>query len=261
MLLADKTAAIYGGAGAIGSVTAHAFAREGAHVFLAGRTEESLARVVEAIRTEGGMADFAVVDALDKASVERFQDHVVASAGSLDIALNLIGLEDVQGMPFTAMEATDFTTPILRAMTTQFLTATAAARHMERRGAGVILALTAQAGRTPAANTGGFGVACAAIEGFCRQLASEAGPRGVRVVCLRSAGSPDSPGVEEVFQQHAENAGISREEFTERLAGRTLLKRLPMRAEVANAAVLAASDKASAITGAIINVTCGEIAD
>jgi 3-oxoacyl-[acyl-carrier protein] reductase len=56
-------------------------------------------------------------------------------------------------------------------------------------GSGVILALTAQVARSPYPNVGGFGVACAAIEGFCRQLAAEVGPQGIRVVCLRSAGS------------------------------------------------------------------------
>jgi enoyl-[acyl-carrier-protein] reductase (NADH) len=42
---------------------------------------------------------------------------------------------------------------------------------------------------------------------------------------------------------------------------RTLLKRLPKLAEVANVAVLMASDYASAVTGAVANVTCGEIVD
>ncbi|HEY8292840.1 MAG TPA: SDR family oxidoreductase, partial [Thermomicrobiales bacterium] len=113
----------------------------------------------------------------------------------------------------------------------------------------------------PAADIGGFGVACAAIESFCRQLACEAGPQGVRVICLRSAGSPDAPGVDEVFQQHAANAGSSREDFEKRLAEKTLLKRLPRLAEVANAAVLMASDRASAITGTVLNVTCGQTVD
>jgi 3-oxoacyl-[acyl-carrier protein] reductase len=261
MLLERKTAVIYGGAGAVGGAVAHAFAREGAHVFLAGRTKESLARVVGEIREEGGAADFAVVDALDKESIERFQDDVVKTAGSLHISFNLIGLEDVQGAPFTAMAERDFTTPIMTAVTTHFLTASAAARQMEKNHAGVILALTAQVARIAASNSGGFGVACAAIEGFCRQLASEVGANGVRVVCLRSAGSPDAPGVDEVFHYHAANEGISREAFEQGIAGRTLLKRLPRLAEVANAAVLMASDKASAVTGAVMNVTCGEVTD
>lgn len=261
MLLEKKTAIIYGGAGAVGGAVAHAFAREGAQVFLAGRTKDSLVRAVEEIRKEGGRADFAVVDAFNKDGIEKFQSDVVENTGSLDISFNLIGLEDVQGVPLTEMAVGSYNLPIVNAVTTQFLTATVAARQMEKSRSGVILALTAQAGRVPAANVGGFGVACAAIEGFCRQLACEVGPQGVRVVCLMSAGSPDAPGVDEVFHRHAENAGISREAFERKLAEETLLKRLPRLSEVADAAVLMASDKASAITGAVMNVTCGEIAD
>ncbi len=49
-MLENKTAVIYGGAGAIGGAVAQAFAWEGAHVVLAGRTRESLARVVDGLR-------------------------------------------------------------------------------------------------------------------------------------------------------------------------------------------------------------------
>jgi NAD(P)-dependent dehydrogenase (short-subunit alcohol dehydrogenase family) len=94
-----------------------------------------------------------------------------------------------------------------------------------------------------------------------RQLAAELGPRGVRVACVRSAGSPDAPGVDEVFRKHAANAGISREAFEAKLAERTLLRRLPRLAEIANVATLLASDRASAMTAAIANVTCGELTD
>jgi 3-oxoacyl-[acyl-carrier protein] reductase len=132
---------------------------------------------------------------------------------------------------------------------------------MQKQGTGVILALTANAGYKPYENVGGFGVACAAIEGFCRQMAMEAGKHGIRVVCLRSAGSPDSPGVDEVFNLQAKNAGITREAFENNFAERTMLKRLPKLSEIGNAAVLMASGKASAITAAVINITCGEIAD
>jgi NAD(P)-dependent dehydrogenase (short-subunit alcohol dehydrogenase family) len=125
----------------------------------------------------------------------------------------------------------------------------------------VILALTAQVARKPYVASGGFGVACAAIEGLCRQLAVELGPRGIRVVALRSAGSPDAPGVSQAIAEHARSAGVSRETFEARIAEKTMLRRMPRMAEIADAAVLMASDRASAVTGAVLNVTCGEIAD
>src|SRR5712691_1744579 len=63
MLLKKKNAVIYGGAGAIGGAVARAFAREGAKVFLAGRTLARLEAVAAAIRAAGGEADAAPVDA------------------------------------------------------------------------------------------------------------------------------------------------------------------------------------------------------
>jgi 3-oxoacyl-[acyl-carrier protein] reductase len=59
----------------------------------------------------------------------------------------------------------------------------------------------------------------------------------------------------------AERAGTSREAFERRLVEGTLLKRQPLLAEVGAAAALAASDHASAITGTVLNVTCGEVMD
>jgi len=261
MLLEDKNAVVYGAAGAVGSAVARAFAREGAHVFLAGRTASSLEALAAEIRASGGKADFAVVDALDEQAVESFVSGVAQRATHIDISFNAIGLEDDQGLPFIEMTQERFALPVNIALTSHFYTANAATRHMTKNRSGVIMAITANAARTAQANMGGFSVACAAIEGFCRQLAAEVGKHGIRVVCLRSSGSPDAPGVSQVLDQHAANAGISRQEFEARFAASTLLKRLPLLAEVANVAVLMASDLASPITGAVANVTCGEIVD
>ena len=261
MLLDGKIAVIYGGGGAVGGAVAKAFAREGAKVFLAGRTLEKLDAVVQEIIALGGVAEAAVVDALDKESIESHLNEVARKAGSIDISFNAIDLGDAQGAPLVEMTHEHFMLPIGNAMKTQFLTVTAAARHMVRNRSGVILAITAQAGRKPYPNSGGFGVACAAIEGLCRQFAAELGPHGIRVVCLRSSGSPDAPGVEAAMRLHAENAGISVKEMEQRIAENTLLKRMPRLADVANAAVLMASNHANAITGAVANVTCGEIVD
>src|SRR5690606_31788792 len=109
--------------------------------------------------------------------------------------------------------------------------------------------------------SGGFGAACAAIEALCRQVAIEVGPPGARVACLRSAGSPAARGPREAFTMHAQEQGITPDEFTAQAASSIPLKHLPSLAEVANTAVFAVSDYASALTGAVINVTCGQMMD
>ena len=168
MLLENKNAVIYGAGGAIGGAVARAFAREGARVFLAGRT-------------------LATPDAV---------------------------------------------------------------------------ALTITAGpREATSNIGGFGAACETIEGLWRGWAAELGPHGVRVVCLRPAGSPEAPDLQEVFRVHAKAAGLTLEEFMVDLSSRTLLRRLPTLTEVANVAAIMASDRANAMTGTYVSVTCGSVAD
>jgi NAD(P)-dependent dehydrogenase (short-subunit alcohol dehydrogenase family) len=261
MLLAQKTAVIYGAGGAIGGAVARAFAREGARVFLAGHTSGPLEALAREISQAGGVAEAAHVDALDKRAVEQHLSAVVEQTGGIDVSFNAISIPYTQGTPLVELSLETFSLGIADAMKTQFLTSTAAARHMQKCGSGVILAITATPARVLLPNSGNFGVACAAIERLCKQLACELGPQGIRVICLRSAGSPDAPGVKWAIGVHAEQAGVSPEAFEASLGERTLLKRMPRLAEVAEMAVLMASDRASAMTGAVANVTCGETVD
>ena len=130
MLLEDKNAVIYGAGGAIGGAVARAFAREGAGVFLAGRTGATLEEVAEEIRAAGGAAETAQVDALDEQAVDRHADAVAAEAGGIDISFNLIAHPYTHGIPLAEMAVDDFMAPVETAARTTFLTARAAARHM-----------------------------------------------------------------------------------------------------------------------------------
>lgn len=260
-MLGGKVAVIYGGGGAVGSAVAEAFARHGAHVVLAGRTAATLERVACRIWDKGGHAAAMAVDALDADAVERHMAAIIERFGRVDISFNLIDVADIQGTALAAMPAAHFMQPIERAMRTHFLTATAAARRMSVQRSGVILALTAQCARNPSPTTGGFGVACAAIEALCRQLAAELGPHNVRVACIRSAGSPDAPGLSDLFDEQAAREGIARAELDARYGASTMLGRLPPLADVGSAAVLLASDYAASVTAEIFNLTAGQLAD
>jgi 3-oxoacyl-[acyl-carrier protein] reductase len=259
MLLENKSALIHGAGGAIGGAVARAFAGEGATVFLAGRTLANVEPVAKEIGAAGRAVDADEVDALDERAVEEHAADVVKRAGRIDVLFNAIGMEDIQGTPLVDMPLEDFAQPVVIAVKTQFLTARAVARHMIRQGSGVIMSVTAYP--TPASNLGGFMPACAAIEGLWRSFAKELGPHGIRLVILRSAGSPDTPAVQEVWKLHAEKAGVPLEEWTADFGSGTLLGRLPLLAEVANAATILASDRASAMTGTLANVTCGAWVD
>ena len=173
MLLKNKNAIIYGAGGAIGSAVAEAFAGEGANVFLTGRTLSKLQIVANKITEAGGTVAIATVDALNTRSVEKNLADVISREGRIDISFNAISTNDIQGMHLTEMIYEDFISPVSNAMASYFITATAAARHMKKNNSGVILAITANAGHNPYEYCGGFGIACAAIEAFCRQIAAE----------------------------------------------------------------------------------------
>lgn len=265
MLLKNKNAVIYGGGGAIGSAVARAFAREGAHVFLAGRTLDRLEEVASEIATAGGFASVAQVDALDEEAVEMHAVKVSLAAGSIDIALNAVGFVHVQGTPFAELSLEDFEYPVMRYLRTNYITARAAARHMAKNGSGAILTLSTPASRMPGPGFMGHSVACAGVEAFTRHLAGELGPSGIRVLCIRSHMIPDAVAAgshsRDIFGRNAEIAGISLDAMLAGAAGGTLLKRLPTLTEVANTAVFLASDHAGAMTGTVANLTSGVILD
>ncbi len=257
-MLENKNAVVYGGGGAVGGAVARAFAGEGARVFLAGRTTSSLEKTAEEIRSDGGAAETAVVDALDVRAVEEHADAVTEAAEGIDVSFNAVSIRDVQLIPLAEMSREDFMSPIATGATTHFLTARAVARRMAERGPGVILTLSSSAVRSfgPGEYVGGFGVACAAIEALTKQLAAELGPSGIRAVCLRLEGIPES-------WEGASTEGWSGStaEIEAQIRAGSLLGRATTLEDVGNAATFLASDRAGATTGTVFNLTSGTVVD
>ena len=253
MLLQDKNAVIYGAGGSLGAAVASALAAAGVHVFLTGHHIDSVRKTANRIESAGGKVSIHQVDARNEKSVNDHIHQVIHTVGSVDISFNAIGWQDTQDIPLTEMSLGDFLRPITIAMETQFITATAAARVMKENKSGVILSLTATPGGIGYANVGGFGPACSAAEAFSRNLASELGPYGIRVVNIRSAGSPDS----RVFKEAIETGGDQVKAFLQKLESDTMLKQLPLMEDIANTAVFLASAMAGKITGVTIDVTAG----
>jgi NAD(P)-dependent dehydrogenase (short-subunit alcohol dehydrogenase family) len=262
MLLEDKTAVVYGAGGAIGGAVARSFAREGSRLFLTGPNVAKVDAVAQEIVAAGGLAETAQVDALDEKAVDGHLDTVVEKAGGVDISFNAIGPGPAPDRtPLTELTGDAFARPIAFYTSSNFITATAAARHMSGRGSGVILTLTAVPGRLPARLIGGTAPAWAAVEAFSRSLALEVGPAGIRVVCLRSHAIPETPLIEANFASAGPAAGVTPAGFQAILEQGTLLKRLPTLAEVADTAAFIASDRAGAMTGTVVNLSAGSITD
>ncbi len=253
MLLDGKNAIIWGGGGSIGGAVARAFAREGARVHLCGRTQAALDAVADDIRTAGGLAETAIVDALDESQVTDHVERVANEFGSVDIAFDLISVGDVQGTPMVEMSLDDYEQPIRTSVRSFFLTSKAVAGRMMRQHSGVILAFGGDGGRNPVRhyNIGGFQVALQTVDAMRRQLAAELGEHGIRVVTIHTGGvletlPRDFPGGEVI---------------AESIVAPTMLGRAATLENVGDVAVFLASDKAAAITAASVNITAGATAD
>jgi NAD(P)-dependent dehydrogenase (short-subunit alcohol dehydrogenase family) len=254
MLLENKNAVIYGGAGAVGGAVARVFAREGARVFLAGRTLATLDAVAKEIRAAGGAAETAQVDALDEQAVDRHADAVAAEAGGIDVSFNLIAHPYTHGTPLAEMAVDDFIAPVEVAARTTFLTVRAAARHMIGQGSGVILAFGGPGDRSGPERDyylGGTQVAFDAIETMRRQYSAELGKHGIRFVTLATGGIPET--LPEGFDGRDEIVGM--------IEAQTLLGRAANLEDVGNAAAFAASDRARTMTAALINLSGGALVD
>jgi NAD(P)-dependent dehydrogenase (short-subunit alcohol dehydrogenase family) len=261
MMLKDKAAVIYGAGGAIGGAVARAFAGEGARLFLTGRLQAPVEAVAKGIVSAGGSAEAAEVDALDEQAVGMHLQSVIDKAGRVDISFNAVGIPDTKllGVPLAELDAGQFSLPITTYTTSYFLTARLAARHMIPNRSGVIMTVTALPSRKGTPLNGGYGAAMAAKEALTRDLSAELAPQGIRVVGLRPHGMPETSTMKEVFDAKA--SGMAWEQFQEYLASTTHTRRVMTLEEMANMAVFMASDKASGMTGTIVNLTMGGLDD
>jgi NAD(P)-dependent dehydrogenase (short-subunit alcohol dehydrogenase family) len=248
-LLTHKHAVIYGGGGAIGTGVARTFAREGAEVHLAGRNREPLERVAAEI---GDAAHVAVLDALDEAAVEAH----LATLPRVDVSFNLVSRGDVQGRPLHELSVEEVMRPVL-GIRSNLITARAAARRMRDQRSGVILWLTSGSATGAAPGMGGTGPADAATDNYMRQLARENGRDGVRVCGIWTAGVYDTFLLDGDTNVSRRASGLTATQIDAMIGGMAALGRAPRLAEVADTAAFLASDRASGITGTVVNVTAG----
>ena len=258
--LENKVAIVYGD-GSVGGAIAKAFAREGARVFLTGRTTKKLDAIAEEILSNGGVIETAQLNALDEKAVEEHMSETVWKAGQVDITFNAIGVSQkgIQSLPLVELSVENFSLPITTYTQSHFVTAKAAASRMIKQKHGVIVMHTPNASRMSPPFAGGLAPAWAAMEALCRSLSVECGQYGVRAVCLLTTAIPETPLINELLESRGKAYGITLEQFRASMEGMTHRKRLTTLEELTNAAVFVASDESSSITGANLNLTAGVI--
>lgn len=256
-----KTAVIFGASGAIGSETARTLAREGAHLYLVARHQDKLDLLANEIRAAGGIAETWPIDVLDEHSIQEQTAKLAQRSGGIDVVVNATGFMHNQGKRLGELSLAEFRQGFDPFLTALFNISKAVSPYMGGDREGVIITVVAPAG--PMAMPGHLGhiVGCAGIEAFVRALASELGPRNIRVAGVRShaisgavqAGSYTG----ELFAIKAQTMGVTVDQFLEGAAQSTMLKRLPTLPQVAGVIAFLASEHASAMTATMVNVTAG----
>lgn len=265
MQLQDRTAVTFGGGGAIGGAIAETFARDGARVILAGRTQKPLDAVAARVTAAGGRASTVIVDVTDEIALRAAVAAQSAATGGIDIAVNAVGFVHVQGVPLAELSLADFERPLHTYLRATFVFAKVMAEVMAPRRRGVLMTLSTPGSKVIYPGFLGYGTTCAAIESISRILSAELGGAGIRVVCLRPDAIPgtlDRSHVREIFAPMAERAGANLSDMLDgRAKSSTFLGRLPLLSEVAEAAAFYASDRAGSSTGVTVTLTGGSPLD
>jgi NAD(P)-dependent dehydrogenase (short-subunit alcohol dehydrogenase family) len=234
---------VTGALSGIGRETALAFARSGARVVVSGRHDDAGSALVAELRALGAMAEFVRTDVRHDAEVGALIDAAVAAFGRLDVAVNNAGTEGTPG-PLTQQTAETYAATFDTNVLGTLLSMKHELRVMQPQGSGSIINLSSTMGHRGAAGASLYAASKHAVEGLTRAGALEAAAFGVRVNAI--APGPIDTDMLTRFTGSAERKASQ-------LAG-VPLKRLGKPEEIADAIVYLASERASFISGQIIDV-------
>jgi NAD(P)-dependent dehydrogenase (short-subunit alcohol dehydrogenase family) len=248
--LKGKVAAITGGSEGIGKATALRLAMEGAKVAICARRENVLHQAAAEIRNAGGVVLTVIADVTKAEDIECFITETVKQFGRLDILVNNAGTsnanhfesvtdevweQDLQLKLFAAIRASRVAIP-----------------HMKKQGGGRIINLTMVGGKQPGAKSLPTTVSRAAGLALTKALSKDMAEHNILVNTV-SVGLIKSGQI----TRNAGRRGLTPEQFYEQVGKNIPLGRIGEAEEVANVIAFLASEAASYVTGASINVDGG----
>jgi 3-oxoacyl-[acyl-carrier protein] reductase len=247
--LQGKVAVVTGGSRGIGLETATRLAASGASVGIAARGQDAVDDAVAAIRAAGGRAVGVAADATSLEATERLRDRIESELGVAEFVAAFAGSGRARPGPVYELSEEDWHSTVDGHLTATFLTLKVFLPKMVERRAGSIVTMASSAGRTPTpAAPAPYAAAKAGIVMLTRHVASQVGQYGVRVNCV----APSTVLTERTSQQISD-------EIKQRLTALHPLGRLGEPTDVAEAACFLASDRASWITGVVLDVAGGAV--
>jgi NAD(P)-dependent dehydrogenase (short-subunit alcohol dehydrogenase family) len=249
--LQGKSCVITGAALGIGRATAIVFASEGARLTLTDIQEEPLQALANELRATGAMVETVIGDVASPADAQRMIQAAVNRFGRLDVLVanaGIIPLGDV--LESTADDWDRVMAVDGRGM---FLTCKYAIEAMLRTGGGAIVCISSISGMAGQKRQATYGPAKFVATGITKHLAVEWAGRGIRV----NAVAPGTIRTERVKRLPEEPGGI---EYLQAIEKMHPMGRIGEPEEVAKAILFLASDDASFITGAVLPVDGGYLA-
>lgn len=177
-----QVAVVIGGTGALGGTLCEGIAQAGAHVVVAGRSEERGNERVDAIKRLGGAASFVPVDATNRDSVETLLDTVVKQHGRVHAAINCAGVNSPT--PVFDITEEEFNRIISGNLFATLLGCQIFGKHMIDAGGGAILNIGSVSSFRPLSRVYTYSASKAAVLNLTRNIAREFAPKNVRVNCL-----------------------------------------------------------------------------
>lgn len=255
--LAGRTAIITGGSGGIGRACAVAFAKAGANIVIASLPPDSIPPVVAEVETLGVKGFGLAVDVCNDAQVKSMVEQTLAKFSRVDVLVNVAGgsysrnpfMPAFNRAPLLELAPEDFMKVYEVNTKSAFLCAKAVAPAMKAAGKGSIINIGSISGRgtkKERADMAAYGTAKAAVMNLTIHMAQHWGPK-IRVNAI-APGIIDTP----------RPAGTHRQELFSEAIKKISLGRAGTADEVASVALFLASDAASFVSGAIIDVNGGE---
>jgi NAD(P)-dependent dehydrogenase (short-subunit alcohol dehydrogenase family) len=244
--LTGRTALITGATSGIGRAIAEAYAAAGAHVAVSGRDAERGAQVVDAIRANGGTADFVAADlgaSID--AVTALAGEATSVLGRVDILVNNAGI--FPASPTLSLDAATFDAVIAVNVRAPVFLTQAIAAPMVERGEGVIVNVSSWIATIGTPTGALYAASKATLDQLTRSWAAELGPSGVRVNAV-------APGITMT------EGNLPNEAFLHEASKAFPAGRVARPGEIAAAAVFLASESASYLHGETLYVDGGAAA-